>query len=226
MADTTSARSTILVVEDDPATLQGLVDILADAGFRVLSAHTFERAQRALKTATPDLLLVDVRLGDFNGMQLIATSPSPVRAIVVSGYVDSALEQDAHQLGAEYLVKPITRELLLATVDRQLRARVPGAATRRWQRKQLASALPTFVNRSPSRLLDVSHGGMRLEIRDCTEDLPVRLIVAVPLSDRLVHVDVVWKVRQASDVWVCGAALNSENSAGTTAWRDLVDAVP
>ena len=94
--------------------------MLSNAGYRVVTAESFERAVETLKTFTPDLLIVDVRLGDFNGLQLIATAPVPIRAIVVTGFADSVLERDARHLGAEYLVKPVSRDLLLETIARQL----------------------------------------------------------------------------------------------------------
>ena len=137
----TSTPSTLLIVDDDRATREGLARLLTDAGYRILTADSFERAVETLKSATPDLLIVDVRLGDFNGLQLIATAPAPVRAIVVTGFADPVLERDARQLGAGYLVKPVTRESLLTTIERQLPFAIT-APERRWRRKRLARALP------------------------------------------------------------------------------------
>lgn len=198
--------------------------MLADAGYRILTADSFERAVEVLRTASPDLLILDVRLGEFNGLQLIVTAPHPIRAIVVTGFVDPVLERDARQLGAEYLVKPITRELLLSMIERQLPSPAP-SPERRWQRKHLPTALPTKINRLPGRLLDVSYGGMRLEIDDSPDDLPANLAVALPDSERLIQVEVIWSVRQHERAWQCGAVVAEANDLVTTAWRDLVDSV-
>jgi DNA-binding response OmpR family regulator len=214
----------LLVVDDDRATREGLARLLTDAGYRILTADSFERAVETLKSAAPDLIIVDVRLGDFNGLQLIATAPAPVRAIVVTGYADPVLERDARQLGAEYLVKPITRESLLATIERQLPFAIT-APERRWRRKHLTRALPTKINLLPGRLLDVSYGGMRFEIEDASEDLPPSLAVTLPDSDRSIQVAVVWSVRQPERAWQCGAEISDANDMATTAWRDLVDSV-
>jgi CheY-like chemotaxis protein len=199
--------------------------MLALEGYRILTADTFEGAVRTMNSAHPDLLIVDVRLGNFNGLQLIATSPVPVRAIVVTGFADSVLARDARQLGADYLVKPVTREVMLAAVERQLRADKPAAHERRWQRKPLAPALPTSVNRWPGRLLDVSYGGMRLGIDHSAEDLPSTLDVTVPHSNRLIQVAVIWKMKQEDQAWLCGAEVSPGNEVAANAWRDLVDAV-
>ena len=121
----TAATATVLVVDDDQAVREGLAAILEGVGYTVLVADTFERGRDVLRTAGPDLLIVDVRLGDFNGLQLLATSVSPIRAIVLTGYADSALERDARQMGAEYLVKPVTRAQLLELVAHQLHSAAP-----------------------------------------------------------------------------------------------------
>jgi CheY-like chemotaxis protein len=219
-----SPPPTLLVVDDDPATREGLARMLADAGYRILTADRFERAVDVLKHAAPDLLILDVRLGDFNGLQLIATAPHPVRAIVVTGFADTVLERDARNLGAEFLVKPITRAKLLAMIERQLPASAP-TPERRWQRKHLPRALPTKINRLPGRLIDVSYGGMRLEIDDVPDELPPSLAVALPDSERLIQVDVIWRMRPHEGAWQCGAMVAESNDLVTSAWRDLVDAV-
>lgn len=217
--------STLLIVDDDQATREGLAHILADAGYRILTAGTFERALHTLKTVEIDLLIADVRLGDFNGLQLIATSPTPIRAIVVTGYADKALERDARQLGADYLVKPVAVDRLLEVIERRLHSSSASAPVRRWQRKSLASALQTSVDRWPGRLLDVSYGGVRLEIDESADDVPASLALALPHSEWRIQVDVVWKVRQPNHAWLCGAQLAQGNDLAATAWRDLVDAV-
>lgn len=113
---------TVLVVDDDPALRTVLAQILAHGGYAVLTADTFEAGQSALKERLPDMLIVDVRLGAFNGLQLVATASRPIPTLVLTGHDDVTLKQAAHQFGAEYLVKPVACELLLATVRRQLQA--------------------------------------------------------------------------------------------------------
>ena len=112
--------SRVLVVEDDVATRNGLETLLQRAGYEVLATDSVPEGRRALEEGAPDLLITDVRLGEFNGLQLIAMSPRPIPAIVVTAFVDPALELDARRLGAHYLVKPIVTATLLALVDEQL----------------------------------------------------------------------------------------------------------
>jgi CheY-like chemotaxis protein len=214
---------TLLIVDDDSATREGLARLLSDDGFRVLTADSFERAVDSLKTKAPDLLLLDVRLGEFNGLQLLVTAPRSIPAIVMTGYADNVLERDARQLGAEYLVKPITHDSLLAAIERRLPA--PESRERRWMRKQPSAALPTWVNRLPGQLLDLSYGGVRLEVDDAPDDLPSSLAVAVPGSEQFIHVEVVWSVRQRERCWQLGAAVVDDDASATQEWRELVDSV-
>jgi DNA-binding response OmpR family regulator len=111
---------TVLIVDDEPATLEGLATLVAGEGYRVLTAQTFKEGRRAMQTEHPDLLLVDIRIGEFNGLQLVATASPPLPSIVMTGYEDAVLERDARQFGADYLLKPIAPDVLLATIRRRL----------------------------------------------------------------------------------------------------------
>ena len=55
-------------------------------------------------------MIVDVRLGEFNGLQLVIlaklTHPA-VRALVMTGFDDTVTREEAERLGARYLIKPI-----------------------------------------------------------------------------------------------------------------------
>jgi FixJ family two-component response regulator len=216
--------ATLLIVDDDTATREGLARMLADDGYRVLTADSFERALAVLKNKSPDLLLLDVRLGEFNGLQLLVTAQHPVPAIVMTGYADAVLERDARQLGAEYLVKPITHDLLLSMIERRLPA-TASSRERRWQRKQLPPGVATVADRFPAQMLDVSYGGVRLKIDDASDDLPPNLALALPGSEQFVHFEVIWSVRQQERTWQCGAAIVESDELLKQGWRELVDSV-
>src|SRR5262245_16195751 len=114
----------VLVVEDDRAACEGLVALLANAGYDTLATTSYEAGRFALRRDKPDLLIVDVRLGEFNGLQLLIAAGTQIPAIVVSGFGDPTLEAEARKLGADYLVKPMTPSHLLAAVERKLALRV------------------------------------------------------------------------------------------------------
>jgi two-component system response regulator RegA len=110
----------ILIVDDDIGYLTVTKVLLERGGHEVLIASTFEEGRRALRDETPDLLIADVRLGAFNGLQLIAMGHVRIPSIVVSGFDDAVLQAEAHAFGADYLVKPVTAESLLGLIKRRL----------------------------------------------------------------------------------------------------------
>jgi DNA-binding response OmpR family regulator len=109
----------ILIVDDDPATLAGLVALVEGAGHSALGAADFAEGRRLLAQIPVDLVIVDVRLGAYNGLQLVVlaqSQPSPPAAIVTSGFEDRVLEEEARHLNAPFLLKPIDPTQLLAQV--------------------------------------------------------------------------------------------------------------
>ena len=113
----TVSNPSILIVDDDPRVLDALERALKQAGLReVVALVTFDDARRALRAGRFDVLITDVRLGAFNGLQLavLAHDQNPgIQLIVFSGFDDPVLRREAEGLGAVYLVKPVTSRQLL-----------------------------------------------------------------------------------------------------------------
>lgn len=120
-----SGQLGILVVEDDAALLEALVDTLALAGYRVDSAISAEAALAALRREMPGMVLSDVQMPGMDGHALLrsikAVSPGlPVVLMTAYGQIDKAVE--AMRDGAsDYLPKPFEPDRLLAIVARYLR---------------------------------------------------------------------------------------------------------
>ena len=114
-APTTNRR--ILVVDDDLVLLDALEGAFKEAGdLKVVALANFEDAKRLLRSETFDVLITDVRLGAFNGLQLavLARDCNPaIQLIVFSGFDDPVLRQDADNLGALYLIKPVMSSHLI-----------------------------------------------------------------------------------------------------------------
>ena len=103
----------VLVVDDDQSLLRMLGQMLTAGGYAVELCSSFEAAKHRLTHAPPDVLLTDVRLGAFNGLQLVilAKELSPnTTVIVMSAYDDATLRKEAARRGAAYLQKPFTGE--------------------------------------------------------------------------------------------------------------------
>ena len=100
----------ILILEDEPSVAGLYRDVLRLAGNEVIVYHRFEDARAHLKRDVPDGLLTDVRVGEYNGLQLalLFRSLSPAGVIlVVSGHDDPVIRKEAAAIDAEFLVKPV-----------------------------------------------------------------------------------------------------------------------
>lgn len=62
----------ILVVDDVPANLQLVVEILSEAGYQVRAAASGSMALRSVAVETPDLILLDVRIPRWMAMRSVA----------------------------------------------------------------------------------------------------------------------------------------------------------
>jgi DNA-binding NtrC family response regulator len=111
----------ILVVDDAPSVRLMLAQLLGNAGYEVLSAATFEEGRQLADAENPDLLLVDIRLNQFNGLQLAVRSrvDHPSRPVIVmTGHADPVLEAEARRHGAEFVEKPLQPSRLIELIQR------------------------------------------------------------------------------------------------------------
>ena len=113
-------RARVLIVDDDEVYLEGMKELLEDAGYVVDLASSFDDGKQQLREHSPDLLIIDIRLGAFNGLQLISTGRVRIPAIVVTGFDDTVLRADADGFGASYVVKPIQPAALLELIEKKL----------------------------------------------------------------------------------------------------------
>jgi DNA-binding NtrC family response regulator len=108
----------ILIVDDDRDTLDSWVELLQRAGYRVAAAVSFEEGRHALESP-PDMLITDIRLGPYNGLQLVVrarTANPDLPVLVLTAFHDLVLQSEAERLGAVYVRKPVDPDRLLATI--------------------------------------------------------------------------------------------------------------
>lgn len=119
------AKRRILVVEDDRAVREGIVDALDFEGYAVNEAGTYEDAVRAGVHAAHDLILLDLILPGGDGLDVLtevrAARPTiPVIILTARGQEDDRVR--GLKLGADdYVLKPFSIKELLARVEAVMR---------------------------------------------------------------------------------------------------------
>ena len=114
-----SERS-LLIVEDDKSFLQRLARAMEGRGFVVTTAESVADGLLQVEKAAPAFAVVDMRLGDGNGLDVISAMKKrrpEARAIILTGYGNIATAVNAVKLGAvDYLAKPVDADDVVAAL--------------------------------------------------------------------------------------------------------------
>jgi len=114
----------ILVVEDNEKNMKLFRDVLSATGYRTLEATTGGEAVEMATRHVPDLVLMDIQMPDFDGVQALRrlradTRTASLRILAVTA---QAMQGDREHFLAEgfdgYLSKPVNVQELLGTVRR------------------------------------------------------------------------------------------------------------
>ncbi|HEX2164812.1 MAG TPA: sigma-54 dependent transcriptional regulator [Thermoanaerobaculia bacterium] len=98
-----------LAVDDDPNFLNALAELIENQGFTTNTATTLRDARERLLHKQPDIALIDLRLPDGSGMELLRELEKvPTEVIVITGHADVDSAVEALRIGAaDYLTKPL-----------------------------------------------------------------------------------------------------------------------
>lgn len=113
----------ILVVDDDLNILRVFKQILEKAGYQVETADTGKVALEKLRKGKFNVSLLDVRLPDMDGTELLQkmAGNSEIIKIIITGFSTVEVGKKAADYGADdFLVKPVKPEELIATVRERL----------------------------------------------------------------------------------------------------------
>jgi len=117
-------QSTVIVVDDDISTREGLEALLCAAGWSVKSFASAAEFLAWRQPSGPSCLLLDVGLPDLNGLDLqdrIAGDRPEMPIIFITGYGDVPMTVRAMKAGAvEFLTKPLGEDVLLDAVDKAI----------------------------------------------------------------------------------------------------------
>ncbi len=132
----TSAREEILVVDDTPASLRLLTELLTQHGYHVRPAEDGALALESVAAKTPDLILLDVSMPSMDGYEVCRRlkadeKSSRIPVIFISAFGDTRQKVTGFEAGGiDYITKPFEAEEVLARVRTHLRLRQAEEALR------------------------------------------------------------------------------------------------
>ena len=121
------SKKTILVVDDDKSILRTFTRILQKSGYEIDVAETGREAMDKAENQHYDLALVDIRLPDMDGTDLLAKLKKQLQntvKIMITGFPSLETGVKALDEGADaYLVKPVKPQELLLLLEEKLKNR-------------------------------------------------------------------------------------------------------
>ena len=118
-------KLSVLIVDDEVNMLSLLERYLHD--FKVYTSQSLESAQQKIQTHSLDLIITDVQLEGYSGIQLLkmlSGSRTSIPVILMSGYDVETMPATALMKGAYcFLEKPFSQNELLSSIDMALRRR-------------------------------------------------------------------------------------------------------
>jgi CheY-like chemotaxis protein len=215
----------IIVVSADEQVLRRTEALLSEHGYLVGSASSYVDGSELLNSVTPDLLIADHRLDEFNGLQLAMHSHvyhPDVAVIVTSAGEDSFAEGEAKRHGAAFIIAPLENPDFLPCVRAALAGRRHAQKPmRRWFRSSVEGVAPVHAANGGAQIVDMSPGGVRLVFHG-PRVIPPTFDIRLPRGGATVQAHCVWTRSAAGARFYCGAEL-AEDSADP--WREFVAAL-
>ncbi|NRR31077.1 EAL domain-containing protein [Oxalobacteraceae bacterium] len=170
-------RPRLLLVDDEPRLLSSLYELLRDRDYELITATCGKEALEHLDQLRFDLILLDLRLPDMSGheiMDFINARGIEGDVIVMSGDVGIEAAIGALKRGAyDYMRKPYSREELLKTVENALQKRKLAR-----ENERIASRLENsekmyryLVDSSPDIIYTLNHEGKITFVNDRVQQL-------------------------------------------------------
>lgn len=115
----------IAIIDDDPLVNESLSNVLSDRYEQIISYTDSDKALEEIETVRPDLILLDIFMGERNGFDVLQTlrdKGMTMPVIMITAFSDVKMAVRAVKLGAEdFIVKPPDMEQLEVAVERALK---------------------------------------------------------------------------------------------------------
>ncbi len=139
----------ILIIDDHPPIVEMLTKFCAGEKYQVETALSGQAGLQLIRETLPDVVLVDLQLGDMTGIDLLRMAKAEgctSRFVFITGHADVRTAVDAMKNGAsEYLTKPLDLTELRGVIHEALEQRSQGTTGRKvilvYPKQQAASAV-------------------------------------------------------------------------------------
>jgi FixJ family two-component response regulator len=216
----------VILVNADLNVLWRADALLSEDGHLVAAVSSLDEAKKLLDSVTPDVLVADIRLDAYNGLQLAIRSrldhPN-LPVIITNALPDAIFEAEAKRHGAMFVAAPLDNPDFLRIVRMAVaQSRRTQPAIRRWSRKQVTGTVNVNAADVLAQIIDMSHGGVRLAF-DRQADIPSVFDITLPQVGITVKAHRVWTGQSftTDELW-CGAELEE---TATPSWRNFVDSL-
>jgi DNA-binding NtrC family response regulator len=137
-------QARILIIDDEESIRKSLAGVLQEKGYVVDTAENGKEAAEKSKTSLYNLALIDIRLPDMDGVQLLTaikeTIPKTVK-IIITGYPSLENAIEAVNKGADaYITKPFDMNKLLDIIEEHLKKQ---EEARKYSEKKVAEFIET-----------------------------------------------------------------------------------
>jgi len=213
----------VILVNADPRALRHLEALLTEDGYLVAAIDSFLEARDLLDSLTPDLLIADIRLERFNGLQLAIRSHfdhPDLPVIVTHVQEDAVAEAEAKRYGVSFVAAPVHNANFLPCVRSLVSGRrMAQRPIRRWHRKSVPGNIEVTVADGPAQLVDMSYGGVRL-VFERPRSIPTTFDITLPPLGMTVQANRIWTREDQDHHVACGAAVVKATEDN---WRRFVD---
>jgi two-component system, LytTR family, response regulator LytT len=161
----------VLILEDEPLAVERLQILLGQCKYKIIVCAVLDSVQEAVnwfnEHPAPDLVLMDIELADGKSFELFRQTDIRIPVIFTTAYDQYALDAFKYY-SIDYLLKPVTREALCASLDKleHMMPKPVPALDELVQRLKTPSYKSRFLARAGQRLFFVNEEEVHYFIAD------------------------------------------------------------
>jgi DNA-binding NarL/FixJ family response regulator len=136
-------KARVAVVDDHKGMLQHMVQLLQEEFEIVATGHSGEHALQAVHQFNPDILIIDIAMSPMNGLEVsqqLRNRGTRTAVILVTGYDDHEIRQQALSAGAEAFINKSRLHEDLLSAARKIQRRISGGEGRQNQKQYRKSS--------------------------------------------------------------------------------------